>query len=119
MKRNFLKFTVLLALAAIISLPGMAYADYVQIWSENGSYGTPAAQKTWNKAEAFLVSGGTWTQLGLTIDVTGWAATLINPTYALATGPTFNSSVQGNFYLPPTPRTDITIPLSLTGSLVR
>ena len=29
--------------------------------------------------------------------VTGWTATLINPTYALATGPTFDSSLRGNF----------------------
>lgn len=89
---------VMLALAAVVYLPGMAYADYVQSWYENGWYGTPATQKTWDKAEAFLVSGGTWTEPGLTIAVTGWAATLINPTYALATGPTFTSSSQGNFY---------------------
>jgi len=98
MKKNLPKFMVLLALAAVVSLPGMANADYVQSWSENGLYGTPATQQTWDKAEAFLVSGGTWTEPGLTIAVTGWAATLINPTYAMATGPTFNSSSLGNFY---------------------
>jgi hypothetical protein len=98
MKKNLPKFMVMLALAAVVYLPGMAYADYVQSWYENGWYGTPATQKTWDKAEAFLVSGGTWTEPGLTIAVTGWAATLINPTYALATGPTFTSSSQGNFY---------------------
>jgi hypothetical protein len=97
MKKNLPKFMVMLALAAVVCLPGMADADYVQGWSENGRYGTPATQQTWDKAEAFLVSGGTWAEPGLTIAVTDWTATLINPTYALATGPTFNSSLQGNF----------------------
>ena len=97
MKKNFLKFTVMIALAAAICLPGMAYANYVQIWSENGWYGTPATQKTWDKAEAFLVSGGTWTKPGLTIAVADWAASLINPTYALATGPAYDSKVKGDF----------------------
>ena len=72
-------------------------ADYVQTWSENGLYGSPATQQTWDKAEAFLVSGGTWTGAGLTIALTDWAAALINPTYARATGPTFNSSLLGSF----------------------
>ena len=54
MKKSFLKFSVILALAAVICLPGMASADYVQTWSENGLYGSPATQQTWDKAEAFL-----------------------------------------------------------------
>lgn len=98
MKRNLPKFMVMLALVAVVSLPGMADADYVQAWTENGWYGTPATQQTWDKVEAFLVSGGTWTAPGLTLALTDWTATLINPTYAVATGPTFNSSSQGNFY---------------------
>jgi hypothetical protein len=97
MSRTLLKFSVVLALAAVIWLPGLASAVYVQPWSENGQYGPTNAQQTWDKAEAFLVSGGTWTEPGLTIGVTGWTAALIHPTYALATGPTFNSSLQGNF----------------------
>jgi hypothetical protein len=97
LSKGFLKFSVILALAAVISLPGMASADYVQIWSENGLYGSPAAKQTWDKAEAFLVSGGTWVAPGLTVAVTDWVATLVNPTYARATGPTFNSSVRGDF----------------------
>jgi hypothetical protein len=95
MSKDVLKFSVMLALAALIWLPGMASADYVQVWSENGQYTN--AQQTWDKAEAFLVSGGTWTEPGLTIAVTDWTATLINPTYVLATGPAFNSSLQGLF----------------------
>ena len=97
MRKDFLKCSVMLALAVAIWLPDMASADYVQFWSENGQYGPTNAQQTWDKAEAFLVSGGTWTDPGLTIAVTGWTATFINPTYILATGPTFNSSLQGIF----------------------
>ena len=97
MSKDVLKFSVMLALAAVIWLPNMASADYVQVWSENGQYGPTNAQQTWDKAEAFLVSGGTWTDPGLTVALTGWTATLINPPYALATGPAFNSSLQGIF----------------------
>ena len=32
MKKNLSKFMVMLALAALICLPGMASADYVQNW---------------------------------------------------------------------------------------
>jgi hypothetical protein len=97
MKKHLSKLVMILTLAVVIGLPGLASADYVQTWVENGWYGVPPAQQTWDKAEAFLVSGGTWTEPGLTIAVGTWAATLINPTYALATGPTFNSVTQGNF----------------------
>jgi hypothetical protein len=97
MNKAVLKFSVILALAAVLCLPGLASADYVQAWYENGQYGPTNAQQTWDKAEAFLVSGGTWTNPGLTVAVTGWTAALINPTYALATGPAFNSSLQGFF----------------------
>ena len=97
MRKDFLKFSVMLALAGFFCLPGLAVADYVQTWFENGQYGPTNTQQTWDKAEAFLVSGGTWTDPGLTIAVTGWTATMVNPTYALATGPTFDSSLQGIF----------------------
>jgi hypothetical protein len=106
MKKNFLKFTVMLALAAVICLPGMAAADYVQSWVENGIY--QGTLQTWDTAEAFLLSPGTWTGTGLTItSPTGWTATLINPTYALATGPAYS----GNFYFT-TSATDLTGPFS-------
>ena len=39
MRKDFLKCSVMLALAAVIWLPDMASADYVQAWSENGQYG--------------------------------------------------------------------------------
>ena len=114
MSKDVLKFSVMLALAAVIWLPGMASADYVQVWSENGQYTN--AQQTWDKAEAFLVSGGTWTEPGLTIAVTDWTATLINPTYALATGPAFDSSSQGLLSFTTTPPIEpVPILLSLTG----
>ena len=113
MKKNFLKFTVMLALAAAICLPGMASADYVQSWVENGKYGTSASYQTWDTAEAFLLSPGNWIGTGLTItSPTGWTATLINPTYARATGGLFDSSTQGNFYFT-TRATDLTaVPFS-------
>lgn len=97
MRKDFLKYSVILALAVVIWLPDMASAEYIQTWTENGQYGPTNAQQTWDKAEAFLVSGGTWTDSGLTIAVTGWTAALVTPTYILATGPTFDSSVQGVF----------------------
>ena len=67
MKKKLPKFMVMLALAAVVCLPGMASADYVQSWYENGLYGTPPTPRTWDTAEAFLLSPGTWTGTGLTI----------------------------------------------------
>ena len=74
MKQDLLKFSVMLALAAIICLPGLASADYVQTWSENGLYG--GTYKTWDTAEAFLHTPGiSWAGTGLTIESgTGWTA---------------------------------------------
>ena len=112
MKKNLSKFMVMLALAAVLCLPGLAHADYVQNWVENGLYGIPATYQTWDTAEAFLLSPGTWIGTGLTINSgSGWTATLINPTYALATGDLFDSSAQGNFYFT-THATDLTGPFS-------
>ena len=39
MKKILPKFMVIVALAAAVCLPGMASADYVQSWYENGMYG--------------------------------------------------------------------------------
>jgi hypothetical protein len=98
MRKDLLKYSVMLSLAALIWLPGLALADYVLSWNENGSYGSPAAQQIWDKAEIFLRSPGTWTGTGLTINSgTNWTPTLINPTYALATGDLFDSNTQGLF----------------------
>jgi len=91
MKKNLPKFMVMLALAAVVYLPGMAYADYVQSWSENGYY--QGTLQTWDTAEAFLLSDGSWTGTGLSFSDTSWTATLVNPKYALATGPAYS----GNF----------------------
>ena len=101
MKKGLKRFSVMLVLAAIISLPGMASADYVQSWVENGLYGTPATYQTWNTAEAFILTDGiTWAGTGLTITSgTGWTTTIVNPTYALATSATaFASSASNSFY---------------------
>ena len=68
MKKNSLKLTVMAALAAVIYLPGMAWADYVQTWVENGLYGNLPTLQTWNTAEAFLLSPVARTGTGLTIN---------------------------------------------------
>jgi hypothetical protein len=97
MKKNFQKFSVMLALAAVISLPGMARADYIQSWVENGIY--QGATQTWDKMEIFLISPGNWTGTGLSgFSATGWSSELINSKYALATGSLYNPTVSGNFY---------------------
>jgi hypothetical protein len=123
MKKGFLKFTVMLVLAAIISLPGMASADYIQNWYENGVYN--GTQQTWNTAEAFILTPGiTWAGTGLSItSPTGWTTTIVNPQYALATSATaFVSSTSNWFYF----TTDTTGPFQFdwvlsnttTGSIV-
>jgi hypothetical protein len=113
MNKRLMNLVVMVALAATICLPGMAQANYVANWVENGLYGTPANYQTWDTAEAFLLSPGTWTGTGLTINSgTGWTATLINPQYALATTTTpYISKTQGNFYFT-TSATDLTGPFS-------
>lgn len=119
MKKIVPRFLVVLALAGVVCLPGMASADYVQNWVENGLYGTPATYQTWDTAEAFLLSPGTWIGTGLTINSgSGWTASLINPTYALATGDLFDSSTQGNFNFT-TRATDLTGPFSFDWVLSR
>ena len=95
MEKNFLKLIMILALAAVICLPGMAAADYVQGWTENGVY--LDATQTWNKMEIFLLTPGNWTGTGVTFTESGWSASLINPGYALATGPLYDPTISGNF----------------------
>jgi hypothetical protein len=106
MKKHLLKLVMILTLAVVICLPGMASADYVQSWVENGLY--QGTYQTWDTAEAFLHSAGTWTGTGLTdISAAGWTVQLINPQYALATGPTYVSSPSESFYFT-THATDLT-----------
>jgi hypothetical protein len=117
--KTLIKYLIVMALAAKLCMPGVALADYVQTWLENGLYGNPATPQTWNTAEAFLLSDGSWTGTGLTFSDAGWTATLVNPKYALATGPLHS----GNFYFT-THSTDLTGPfafdwvLSNTGATV-
>ena len=68
MNKSLVNLVVMVALAATICLPGMAQADYVANWVENGWYGDPPTLQTWNTAEAFLLSPGTWIGTGLTIN---------------------------------------------------
>jgi hypothetical protein len=101
LRRNIInpliKLLILLSLGATICLPGMALADHVIGWIENGLH--QETYQPWDTAGAFLISNDSWTGTGLTINYrSGWTATLINPTYALATGNPFISSTLGNFF---------------------
>lgn len=99
MNKNLVKLLVFLALGVVICSPGLAFGTYVETWYENGLYGSPTAAQTWDTAEAFLLSDGAWEGTGLSnFSAEGWTATLINPQYALATGPSHNSKVMGDFY---------------------
>jgi hypothetical protein len=97
MRKDLLKFSVMLALAAVFCLPGMVSADYVHPWSEIIQSGSLNAQQTWDKVEALLVPAGTGTDPGLTSAETGLAPASIDPTAALAAEPTFDPSLQGIF----------------------
>jgi hypothetical protein len=97
MRKDFLKFSVMLALAAVFCLPGMVSADSVHPWSEIIQLGSWDAQQTWNRAEAFLVPVGTRTDPGVTSAETGLTPALTSPTSALAPAPTINPSLQGIF----------------------
>ncbi len=98
MSKRMRNCLVILVIGALICLPGPALAEYIQSWVENGLYGSPPAYQSWDTAEAFLISPGEWTGTGLSgFSAAGWTATLINPRYARATGPLYNSAVSGNF----------------------
>ena len=108
MNKSLVNLVVMVALAATICLPGMAQADYVQGWVENGIYA--GVVQTWDKEEIFLISPGNWTGTGLSaFSGTGWSAHLVNSRYALATGTLYNPTVSGNFHYT-TSSTDITNP---------
>jgi hypothetical protein len=97
---------VLVALEVVISLPGVAAADYayVQTWYEKGLDGPPAELKTWNITEAVIeTDGATWTGTGLSGLTPGWTATLLSPTIALATKPTYDVGTSDNFFCSPPP----------------
>jgi hypothetical protein len=115
--KHLVKLMVLVALTAVICLPGAASADYLftQTWYENGLYGTPATLQTWNIAEAVLETpGATWTDTGLSgLSASGWTATLMSPTVALATGPTYDVAKSGYFYFTTSATSPSNSPLSV------
>ncbi|MGO8762549.1 MAG: hypothetical protein ACLP2P_10510 [Desulfobaccales bacterium] len=101
------KSLVILALATVICLPGVASADYTytQTWYENGLYGTPATLQTFNMVEAILVTpGATWVGTGLTglSSAPDWTATLVTPQIAEASAPApgalYDVSQSGDFW---------------------
>lgn len=117
MNKHLAKLMVLAALAAIICLPGAASADYayVQTWYENGLYGTPATNRTWNIAEAVLLDTNyTWTGTGLSgLSAPGWTAKLIDPQTAVAYGPTYDVSKNGYFWFTTTAKSSLNNPVNV------
>jgi hypothetical protein len=104
--KTLVKSLVILALAAVICLPGVASADYtyVQTWYENGLYGTPSKPQTWNMVEAILVTpGATWVDTGLSgLSAQGWTVASVTPQIAQAFAPTpgslYTVAQGGNFW---------------------
>jgi hypothetical protein len=97
------KSLVILALALVICLPGVASADYTytQTWYENGLYGTPALNKTFDMVEAILVTpGATWVGTGLTgLTASDWTVDLVNPQTATASAASlYDVSQTGDFW---------------------
>ncbi len=82
-------------LAFVIFMPAHANASWSQTLYENGYYGNPAVHYDFTKIEAFIVSDPAKTQWeGLTPADSNWTSTIVNPDYAVMTGP----AMQGNLY---------------------
>lgn len=85
MKKNFLKFTVMLALAAVICQPGMASAYLTGgTWIETGA---ETGSAPFTKIEVFADDSTTLTDVVLYgLSDTGWTNTLVNSKYSVAEG---------------------------------
>ncbi|MDD2336561.1 MAG: VPLPA-CTERM sorting domain-containing protein [Geobacteraceae bacterium] len=76
-------------------IPSHADASWSQTLYENGWYGTPETHYDFTKIEAFIVSDPAATQWEqLTPEDSSWTSTIVNPGYAVMTGP----AMQGNLY---------------------
>lgn len=86
MKKNFLKFTVMLVLASVICLPGMAAAYLTGgTWIETGA---ETGYAPFTKIEVFADADTTLTDVVLYgLSATGWTNTLVNSRYSVAEGP--------------------------------
>jgi len=90
MKKNLPKFMVILALAAVICLPGMVMAWTLPgTFYENGKDPNGVNHGQFDKIEVFMLDGTTFDApfiQNASIASAGWSSTLINPYYSLSTG---------------------------------
>ena len=95
--KRLAKVIMLLALAAVICLPGIGLADYTTIGepTETGSWSQQFNESgvgLFNIIEAFSLSGNSFEPTPFTgFSNGGWSGSLVNPTYALGTGPAVTS----------------------------
>ena len=75
-----------------IFIPDHANASWSQSLNENGRYGTPEIHYNFTKIEGFIVSDLATTQWEqLTPANNKWTSTIVNPGYAVMTGPKLGS----------------------------
>lgn len=90
MKRNLVKLAVILALAAVIGLPGLVMAWTLPgTFIENGTDPNNVNHGQFNKIEAFLMDGTNFAApfiQAASIASAGWSSTLVNPVYSVSTG---------------------------------
>jgi len=90
MKKNLPKFMVMLALAAVICLPGMVMAWTLPgAFYENGVDPNGVSHGQFDKIDVFMMDGTTFDApfiQNASIASAGWISTLINPHYSLSTG---------------------------------
>jgi hypothetical protein len=81
--KRFRKAIMLLAVAAVIGVPGMASADWVVNWVDNG-FGN---DNSWYSMNAFTFLADTSGDFGSAPKVDGWAlGTVVNSGFAYVTG---------------------------------
>jgi hypothetical protein len=94
MKIKFLTLLAILALGAVICLPGLAMAWTLPgAFYENGTDPNGVNHGQFNKIEVFMMDGSTFDAPFIqeaSIPGAGWSSTLVNPTYSLSTGPLTN-----------------------------
>ncbi len=82
MRKKLFKFVIVLALGAVICLPGIAVADWAQQFNESGV-------GNFDAMEFLMVSGGSeWTNGAYAFNNNSWSGEIINPGYAKANGDT-------------------------------
>ena len=109
MKKNFLKFCVMLALATVIFFPSMVMAWTLPgAFYENGIDPNQVNHGTFDKIEVFMMDGTTFDApfiQNASIASAGWSSTLVNPQYSLSTGSPTNLLGPFTVELPDPPAT--------------